>query len=146
MSIWVSTGQKQNYLMPTRRETANDDILFWTLKVLQSNPALTERTLAKALGIHGSGDNFCIKVLVEKGQVRMGNFSRNAKILIATGRAKKAVLTLWFLRHKKSQNEKLREDIEALPVDAEQPLASSAVRTPPMRRYGKHNQVVRLAA
>jgi len=30
--------------MTTRRQTANDDTLFWTLKVLQENPGVTQRT------------------------------------------------------------------------------------------------------
>lgn len=63
--------------MTTRRQTANDDTLFWTLKVLQDNPGATQRTIAKEVGINVSTINFCLKALVEKGWIKIGNFSRN---------------------------------------------------------------------
>jgi DNA-binding Lrp family transcriptional regulator len=63
--------------MTTRRQTANDDTLFWTLKVLQENPGVSQRTLAKEVGINVSTINFCLKALVEKGWIKMGNFSKN---------------------------------------------------------------------
>ena len=64
------------YPMTTRRQTANDDPLFWTLKLLQDNPGMTQRSLAKEVGINVSSINFCLKALVEKGWIKMGNFSR----------------------------------------------------------------------
>jgi predicted transcriptional regulator len=56
-------------------QTANDDTLFWTLKVLQENPGVAQRTLAKEVVINVSTINFCLKALVEKGWIKMGNFS-----------------------------------------------------------------------
>lgn len=53
--------------MPTRRQIANDETLFWTLKLLQDNPGMTQRTLAKEVGINVSSINFRLKALVEKG-------------------------------------------------------------------------------
>ena len=92
--------------MPTRRQTANDDALFWTLKVLQENPGVSQRSLAKEVGINVSTINFCLKALVEKGWIKMGNFSKNpdklsyAYLLTPTGVAEKAVLTRRFLQRK----------------------------------------------
>jgi predicted transcriptional regulator len=63
--------------MTTRRQTANEDTLFWTMKLLQDNPGMTQRGLAKEVGINVSSINFCLKALVEKGWIKMGNFSRN---------------------------------------------------------------------
>jgi DNA-binding Lrp family transcriptional regulator len=62
--------------MTTRRHTSNNDTLFWPLKVLQKNPGVTQRTLAKEVGINGSSINFCLKALVEKGWIKLSNFSR----------------------------------------------------------------------
>lgn len=113
------------YPMTTRRQTANDDTLFWTLKVLHKNPGVTQRTLAKEVGINVSSINFCLKALVEKGWIKMGNFSKNpdklsyAYLLTPTGVAEKAVLTRRFLRRKMVEYEKLREEIEALQLEAE---------------------------
>jgi len=112
--------------MTTRRQTANDDTLFWTLKVLQENPGVSQRTLAKEVGINVSTINFCLKALVEKGWIKMGNFSKNpdklsyAYLLTPTGVAEKAALTRRFLQRKMAEHEKLRGEIEALQRDAEQ--------------------------
>ena len=113
------------YPMTTRRQTANDDTLFWTLKVLQENPDVSQRTLAKEVGINVSTINFCLKALVEKGWIKMGNFSKNsdkqsyAYLLTPTGVAEKAVLTRRFLQRKMAEYEKLREEIEALKRDTD---------------------------
>ena len=114
------------YLMTTRRQTSNDDTLFWTLKVLQENPGVSQRTLAKEVGINVSTINFCLKALVEKGWIKMGNFSKNpdklsyAYLLTPTGVAEKAVLTRRFLQRKMAEYEKLRGEIEELQLDADQ--------------------------
>lgn len=108
--------------MTTRRQNANDDTLFWTLKVLQENPGVTQRTLAKEVGINVSSINFFLKALVEKGWIKMGNFSKNpdklsySYLLTPTGMAEKAVLTRRFLQRKMAEYEKLREEIELLKV------------------------------
>jgi len=124
--------------MTTRRQTANDDTLFWTLKVLQENPGVSQRTLAKEVGINVSTINFCLKALVEKGWIKMGNFSKNpdklsyAYLLTPTGVAEKAVLTRRFLQRKMAEYEKLRSEIEALQLEAEQataPLANESGST-----------------
>ncbi len=113
------------YPMTTRRQTANDDTLFWTLKLLQDSPGMSQRSLAKEVGINVSSINFCLKALAEKGWIKMGNFSRNpdklsyAYLLTPTGVAEKAVLTRRFLQRKMVEYEKLREEIEALQLEAE---------------------------
>jgi EPS-associated MarR family transcriptional regulator len=105
------------YPMTTRRQTANDDTLFWTLKVLQENPGVSQRTLAKEVGINVSTINFCLKALVEKGWIKMGNFSKNpdklsyAYLLTPIGVTEKAALTRRFLQRKMVEYEKLREEI-----------------------------------
>ena len=111
--------------MTTRRQAANDDTLFWTLKLLQDNPGMTQRSLAREVGINVSSINFCLKALVEKGWVKMGNFSMNpdklsyAYLLTPTGVAEKAVLTRRFLQRKMVEYEKLREEMEALQLEAQ---------------------------
>ncbi len=113
--------------MTTRRQTANDDTLFWTLKHLQDNPTITQRTLAKEVGINVSSINFCLKALAEKGWIKLDNFSKNpdklgyAYLLTPTGVAEKAALTKRFLQRKMAEYEKLRDEIEALQAEASPP-------------------------
>lgn len=117
--------------MPTRRQSANDDTLFWTLKLLQDKPGMTQRTLAKEVGINVSSINFCLKALLEKGWIKMGNFSKNpnklgyAYLLTPIGMAEKAALTKRFLQRKMAEYEKLRGEIEALQLEADKPLSST---------------------
>jgi len=63
--------------------------------------------------------------LVEKGWIKLGNFSKNpdklsyAYLLTPTGVAEKAVLTRRFLQRKMAEYEKLRGEIEALQLEAD---------------------------
>ena len=90
---------------------------------------MTQRTLAKEVGINVSSINFCLKALLEKGWIKMGNFSKNpnklgyAYLLTPIGMAEKAALTKRFLQRKMAEYEKLREEIEALQLEAN-PLSS----------------------
>ena len=38
---------------------------------------MSQRKLAKEVGINVSSINFCLKALAEKGWIKMGNFSKN---------------------------------------------------------------------
>lgn len=110
--------------MTTRRQITNDDNLFWTLKLLQENPNVTQRTLAKEVGINVSSINFCLKALVDKGWIKVGNFKKNpdklsyAYLLTPTGVAEKAALTQRFLQHKMAEYDKLRGEIDLLQLEA----------------------------
>jgi len=111
--------------MNTRRSSLNEDTHFWTLKLLQEKPGITQRALAKEVGMSLSGINYCISALAEKGWIKMGNFSKNpdklsyAYLLTPTGVAEKAVLTRRFLQRKMAEYEKLRGEVEALQHEAE---------------------------
>jgi EPS-associated MarR family transcriptional regulator len=120
--------------MTTRRQTAIDDTLFWTFKVLHG---VTQRTLAKEVGINVSTINFYLKPLVEKGWIKMSNFSKNpsklgyAYLLTPTGVAEKAALTKRFLQRKMAEYEKLRGEIEALQLEADRPSQSAPAKSAP---------------
>ncbi len=45
------------------------------MRLLQENPDLTQRELAEKLGVSVGGLNFCLKALMEKGLVKMQNFT-----------------------------------------------------------------------
>ncbi len=96
---------------------------------------MTQRTLAKEVGINFSTINFCLKALVEKGSIKMGNFSKNpdklryAYLLTLAGVAKNAVLTRRFLQRKMTEYEKLRAEIEALQLEADQPSQTTSAKS-----------------
>lgn len=93
--------------------------------MLQENPGITQRSLAREVGINVSSINFCLKALVEKGWIKIGNFGSNPDklsyvyLLTPKGVYEKAALTRRFLQRKMSEYEKLRWEIEALQLEAE---------------------------
>ncbi|PLW82094.1 MarR family EPS-associated transcriptional regulator [Kineobactrum sediminis] len=90
------------------------------LRLLQENPDITQRQMAQHLGISLGGLNYCLKALVQKGWVKMENFSRNSNklkytyLLTPRGVKAKTVLTARFLKRKLLEYEALKVEIEVL--------------------------------
>ena len=95
------------------------------LRRLHQTPQVTQRALAKDLGVGLGTINFCFQALVEKGLVKMQNFSqsknklRYAYLLTPAGVAEKSKLTAEFLRRKVAEYETLQAEIEALKSELE---------------------------
>ena len=93
------------------------------LKLLQANPSLSQRQLAGQMGVSLGKANYCLRALVEKGLVKLGNFSKNpnkgkyAYILTPAGLEEKTRITLAFLRRKEAEFAAIRCEIEALKDD-----------------------------
>lgn len=93
---------------------------YRVLRLLQENPSLSQRELARAVGVSAGGIHYILKALVEKGLVKFGNFSaapdkrRYAYILTPSGLAQKALLTRRFLLRKMSEYHALRTEIETI--------------------------------
>ncbi len=98
----------------------SSELQFRVLRLLESNPHLTQRELSKALGVSLGGVNYCLNALVAKGSVKIQNFknSRNkwvyAYLLTPQGIAEKTALTGAFLKRKMQEYQTLKEEIEAL--------------------------------
>jgi EPS-associated MarR family transcriptional regulator len=101
-----------------------EEIQFEVLRRLHQSPEVSQRTLARELGISLGSINFCFQALVEKGWIKMQNFSqsknklRYAYILTPTGVSEKSKLTSEFLKRKLAEYEALQREIEALKADA----------------------------
>lgn len=91
-----------------------------TLRLLETNPEMTQRELAEELGVSLGAANYCIRALVEKGWVKLENFQNNPKklgylyLLTPRGVAAKTTLTARFLRWKLEEYEALKAEIEQL--------------------------------
>ena len=76
--------------------------------------------MAKDLGVGLGTINFCFQALVEKGLVKMQNFSQSRKklryayLLTPAGVAEKSKLTAEFLRRKVVEYEMLQREIDEL--------------------------------
>ncbi len=99
---------------------------YGLLKTLEDNPSLSQRDLAKRLGISLGKVNFCLNALVEKGCLKINNFRNSenklayAYVLTPRGIEERARMTVHFLRHKVQEYERLRAEIEELRREAEQ--------------------------
>lgn len=95
------------------------------LKTLEENPGLSQRDLAKRLGISLGKVNFCLNALVEKGSLKIGNFRRSdnklayAYLLTPSGIEEKARITVEFLQIKVREYERLKKEIDALADEVE---------------------------
>ena len=111
--------------MTSRRSQLQEDTYFRVLRMLQDNPDMTQREIAEKLGISTSGLNYCLKALIDKGWVKVQNFSQSKNkfgyiyVLTPQGIAEKAVLTGRFLQRKMQEYETLRAEIEALQSDVQ---------------------------
>lgn len=97
-----------------------EEVQFEVLRRLHQTPEISQRILAKELGISLGSINFCFQALVDKGWIKMQNFShsrnklRYAYLLTPAGVAEKAKLTAEFLRRKVAEYEALQAEIAEL--------------------------------
>jgi len=109
--------------MTSQRGKFQENIQFQVLRRLHETPALSQRTLAKELGISLGSINYCFQALMEKGWVKMQNFGQSkhklgyAYLLTPTGVAEKSKLTADFLRCKIAEYEVLHKEIEQLKAE-----------------------------
>jgi len=99
------------------------DTYFRVLRLLQQNPDLSQRELAQRLGVSLGGLNYCLKALIDKGWVKVHNFSHSkqklvyAYLLTPQGIIEKARLTSDFLRRKMQEFDALKAEIETLKIE-----------------------------
>tara|TARA_B100000586_G_C19743841_1_gene274922 strand:+ start:153 stop:491 length:339 start_codon:yes stop_codon:yes gene_type:complete len=103
----------------------NKDIHLDLLRKLESNPEYTQRELSQEMGVSLGKVNYCMKKLVEKGLVKLSNFSRNPNkvgyiyLLTPAGIEEKTRLTFAFLKIKLEEYKILKDEISKLKQDTE---------------------------
>lgn len=106
--------------MTSQRASRQDDQRFRILRQLQQNPEISQRDLAREVGISVGGIHYALNALIEKGLVKIGNFTaaedkrRYAYLITPKGIAEKSVLTAAFLQRKLAEYEMLKDEIEML--------------------------------
>jgi EPS-associated MarR family transcriptional regulator len=109
--------------MPSRRSQLQEDTYFRVLRILQDNPDLTQRDIAERLGVSTSGMNYCLNALIDKGWVKVQNFSQSKNkfgyiyVLTPKGIAEKGLLTSRFLARKMDEYKALKVEINSLKMD-----------------------------
>lgn len=111
--------------MASKRTKLQEDTHFRVLRLLQENPEMSQRELAEAVGVSVGGIHFVLNALIDKGLVKLGNFTasedkrRYAYILTPKGLAQKVLISKRFLVRKIEEYEALKSEIEELQRDVE---------------------------
>ena len=106
--------------MTSRRTKLQEDTYFRVLRILEKKPDITQREIAQKLGISTSGLNYALNALINKGWVKVYNFSESnnkfgyAYLLTPSGVLEKLSLTNRFLQRKLQEYEEIKAEIESL--------------------------------
>ena len=90
------------------------------MRLLEKDPSISTREIARRVGISNGAAYYCITALVDKGFVKLKNFARSqAKSnyiyeLTPRGIRAKAALTVSFLERKRLEYQDLKLEIERL--------------------------------
>ena len=106
--------------MTSKRSKLQEDTHFRVLRLLQDNPEMSQRELAEAVGVSVGGIHYVLNALIEKGFVKLGNFTaaedkrRYAYVLTPKGIEEKSLIAGRFLKRKWAEYEALKAEIDAL--------------------------------
>jgi len=105
-------------------EKMNEETAFKLFKLLETDPNISQRELAKKLGISLGKTNYCLKGLMEEGWLKACNFKNSnnkiayAYVLTPSGLREKARITVRYLKNKVHDYETLKNEIEKLRQEA----------------------------
>ena len=108
-----------------------EEAQFRILRLIESNPSLTQRELAREMGVSLGKVNYCVNALIEKGWVKARNFRNSnhklayAYLLTPRGIEQKAEITVHFLRRKVAEYESLKKEIARLRREVGQAAVST---------------------
>ncbi len=121
-----SSLEIKNYnTLTSRRSKLQEDTYFRVMRILEEKPDITQREIAQKLGISTSGLNYALNALIDKGWVKIHNFSESnnklgyAYLLTPSGIAEKVSLTSRFLQRKTQEYEDMKAEIESLRSELE---------------------------
>ena len=98
----------------------NQELEYRALKILEQQPDLTQRQLAKELGVSLGKTHYLVKSLIDVGWVKLDNFQRSdnkwgyAYLLTPMGIIEKTAITARFLVRKQWEHAQLQKEIAEL--------------------------------
>ena len=112
----------------------SDEIHYKILNSLQDNPRISQRDLARELGVSLGKANYCLRALIGRGWVKARNFQKSdnkkayAYLLTPKGIEEKTRVTLRFLKYKINEYENLKREISILQqeIDSQAGIGKSA--------------------
>lgn len=101
-----------------------EEMHYKLMRLLEANPAMSQRDAARALGMSVGKVNYCVRSLTSKGWVKAAHFKNSHNkaayryLLTPRGLQQKAQLTVRFLQAKLLEYESLRAEIEQMREEA----------------------------
>ncbi len=98
----------------------NDELRFRVLRLLAERPRISQRELAAELGLSLGKANYCVRALIDKGWLKVRNFTNSqhklayAYALTPSGLKAKARVTLAFLKRKQQEYDQLSLELADL--------------------------------
>jgi EPS-associated MarR family transcriptional regulator len=102
-----------------------DEMRYKLMRLLDANPGMSQRDVARELGISLGKANYCLQALVRKGWIKATNFKNSQNkaaymyLLTPRGLESKATLTMQYLQVKIREYEALRVEIEEMRREAQ---------------------------
>jgi EPS-associated MarR family transcriptional regulator len=118
--------------MASRHPQLTEDLHFRVLKLLEETPDLSQRELAQRLGVSNGKLHYCMRALIDKGLVKLGNFANSkhhlgyAYLLTPAGMAQKASMAGHFLKRKMAEYDALQGEIAVLKAELSVAIQSTS--------------------
>jgi EPS-associated MarR family transcriptional regulator len=102
-----------------------DETPYKLMRLLDANPEISQRDVARTLGISLGKVNYSLRALVRRGWIKAANFKNSNNkaaymyLLTPRGMEEKASLTMRFLAIKMNEYERLRGEIEQMRRETE---------------------------
>lgn len=106
--------------------SAGDESHYKLMRFIEANPGMSQRDIARELGMSLGKVNYCLRAVARKGWIKATNFKNShnkaAYIYWLTPRGieMKARMTVKFLSAKVQEYESLRAEIEQMRRETEQ--------------------------
>jgi len=104
----------------------SDEIHYRILRLLEVRPDISQRQLAKELGVSLGKTNYCIQALLQRGWIKAENFKNSHNkigytyLLTPEGFERKAKIAVRFLKRKTAEFEAIKHEIEQLRLEVAQ--------------------------
>lgn len=104
---------------------SQQELEYKVLNWLEKNPNMTQRQLAKELGVSLGKAHYLINSLIQVGWVKLDNFKRSDNkigymyLLTPAGMVEKTKITRSFLARKETEYQQLKQEIQHLKSEIE---------------------------
>jgi len=115
---------------------AAEETSYKLMRLIEVNPEMSQRDVARELGVSLGKVNYCLRALVRKGWIKVTNFKNSnhkaayVYLLTPRGLEEKTSLTVRFLKIKMREYERLRVEIEQMRHETEQTHRAVERHTP----------------